>query len=58
MARPYEDSNSAVIQLKPAQNAVLLITVTLTLALFGLAASLFPARRAASIQPTEALRSE
>ena len=49
---------SAVIELKPAQNALLLTAVTLTLALFGIAASLFPARRAASIQPTEALRSE
>ncbi len=34
------------------------LTAVFTLALFGMAASLWPARRAASIEPIQALRSD
>ena len=49
---------ASVVELKAAENSVLLITLTLALGLIGIAASLLPAGRAASINPTEALRAE
>ncbi|ADW68720.1 ABC transporter permease [Granulicella tundricola] len=49
---------SSVVELHATQNASLLGGLTLVLAFFGVAAGLLPARRAASISPTEALRAE
>ena len=49
---------AAVIELHPGRDAVFLLAITALLAVCGLAASLWPARRAASIQPTQALRAE
>jgi len=49
---------ASVIELKAAENSALLIALTLALGLIGIAASLLPARRAATINPTEALRAE
>ncbi|GAC1362713.1 MAG: ABC transporter permease [Acidobacteriaceae bacterium] len=49
---------ASVIELHATQNAGLLLIITLTLAIFGIGASLLPARRAATIEPTQALRTE
>jgi len=49
---------ASVIELKAAENAALLIALTLALGVTGIAASLLPARRAASIDPMQALRTE
>ena len=49
---------ASVVQLHAAHDAALLLAITITLGLVGVAASLLPARRAASINPTEALRTE
>ncbi len=49
---------ASVVVLHPAHDLVLLAAVTLVLALAGVAASLIPARRAATIDPIEALRTE
>lgn len=48
----------SVLELHATANAGLLVALTIGLACFGIAASLLPARRAASIEPTAALRSE
>ena len=53
-----ERTLASVVQLDPTHNALILVTLTLALAFFGISASLFPARRASSIEPTQALRSE
>lgn len=49
---------AAVVELHPAHDVLLLTTVTLVLTLAGVAASLLPARRAATVNPIEALRTE
>jgi putative ABC transport system permease protein len=49
---------ASVIEMHAAHDAALLLALTLTLALIGIAASLLPARRAASIDPMQALRTE
>jgi predicted permease len=49
---------ASVIEMHAAHDAALLLALTLTLGLIGITASLFPARRAASIDPTQALRTE
>ncbi len=49
---------AAVIELHPGHDAAFLLGLTALLGFCGLTASLWPAHRAASIQPTEALRSE
>ncbi len=49
---------ASVIELHPAHDAAFLIALTLTLALIGVAASLLPARRAATIDPMQALRTD
>jgi predicted permease len=49
---------ASVIEMHAAHDAALLTTLTLTLGLIGIAASLLPARRAASIDPMQALRTE
>lgn len=49
---------AAVIELHGARDAGLLLAITALLGLCGMAASLWPARRASSINPTEALRAE
>ena len=49
---------SSTLELHSTSNLGLFLALTVGLALFGIAASLLPARRAASIQPTEALRTE
>jgi putative ABC transport system permease protein len=49
---------SSVLELQAFSNAGLLLALTLALIFFGIAASLLPARRAASIEPTQALRAE
>ena len=49
---------ASLVELKAAENLVLLIALTLALGLIGIAASVLPARRAATINPTEALRAE
>jgi predicted permease len=49
---------ASVVELKAAENSALLVALTLALGLIGIATSLLPARRAATINPTEALRAE
>jgi predicted permease len=49
---------ASVVTLSVAQDAWLLAAITAALALFGVSASFLPARRAASINPIEALRTE
>jgi len=49
---------ASVVELHAAHDAAWLIALTLTLAVVGIAASLLPARRAASIDPMQALRAE
>ena len=48
----------SVIEIHPAHNAVLLAALTVTFIIIGMAASLLPAWRAATIDPIRALRSE
>jgi hypothetical protein len=48
----------SVIEIHAVQDATVLLSLTFTLGLIGVAASLLPARRAASINPVEALRTE
>ena len=49
---------ASVVELHPAHDFALLAAITAVLTLAGLAASLLPARRAATIDPIEALRTE
>ena len=49
---------SSVVEVDVTHDAALLLAITLTLGVFGVAASLLPACRAASIDPVTALRSE
>ncbi len=49
---------ASVVELHAAHDAALLASLTLTLAVVGVATSLLPARRAATIDPIEALRGE
>ena len=49
---------ASVVELHAAHDAALLASLTLTLAVVGVAASLLPARRASTIDPIEALRGE
>ncbi|MGD0736402.1 MAG: ABC transporter permease [Terracidiphilus sp.] len=49
---------SAVVEMRPSHDFPLLAAVTAGLALVGVLASLVPARRAASIEPVQALRTE
>jgi predicted permease len=54
----FEKVIVSVVELKAAENSALLIALTLGLGLTGIAASLLPARRAATINPMEVLRTE
>ena len=49
---------ASVIEIHPAKDGALLASLTFTLVLIGIASALWPARRAASINPIEALRTE
>ncbi len=49
---------ASVIEIHPAKDANLLAALTLALVLIGIASALWPSRRAASINPIEALRTE
>jgi predicted permease len=49
---------ASVVELHAAHDAALLATLTLALGLIGVGASLMPARRAASVDPMQVLRSE
>jgi len=49
---------ASVVEFHAAHDASLLLALTITLGLFGIAASLLPARRAATIDPMQALRTE
>ena len=49
---------ASVVEVKASENSELLIALTLALGMIGVAASLVPARRAATINPTKALRAE
>jgi ABC-type antimicrobial peptide transport system permease subunit len=49
---------ASVIEMRVAKYPWLLVGLALTMALFGICASLLPARRAASIDPMQALRAE
>ncbi len=47
---------SAVVELQPESNMMLFVTISLALLVAGLLASLWPARRAAAVDPMQALR--
>jgi putative ABC transport system permease protein len=49
---------ASVVQIHPAKDATLLVALTLSLVVIGIGAALWPSRRAASINPIEALRAE
>lgn len=49
---------SAVVEMHAGHDFLLLASVTAGLALVGVLASLIPARRAASVEPVQALRTE
>jgi predicted lysophospholipase L1 biosynthesis ABC-type transport system permease subunit len=49
---------ASVIEIHPAKDAALLASLTVMLVLIGIASALWPSRRAASINPIEALRTE
>ncbi len=49
---------ASVVEVHAAHDAALLATLTLVLGLIGVGASLMPARRAASVDPMQVLRSE
>jgi predicted permease len=49
---------ASLVELQPGKNAALFVTVSLLLMLCGVAASLWPARRATAIDPMQALRTE
>jgi ABC-type antimicrobial peptide transport system permease subunit len=49
---------ASVIEIHPAKDATLLASLTCTLVVIGIASALWPSRRAASINPIEALRTE
>ena len=49
---------ASVVELHPGQNLVLLLTITGSLLAVGIAASIMPARRSATIDPMQALRNQ
>lgn len=49
---------SAVVEIHPQHDALLLLAITLGLALLGVIAGVLPARKAASVEPMQALRIE
>ena len=51
-------SMESVVQLQPPRDAPLLLALALAMTLLALLVALVPARRAASIEPVQALRAE